>query len=51
MLQDVEAGRPLEVEALLGSVVEIAGLLGLELPHLQTVYACTKLLDATLRHA
>lgn len=48
MLQDVEAGRPLEVEALLGSVVEIGRLLGLELPHLETVYACTKLLDTRL---
>jgi len=51
MLQDVEAGRPLEVEALVGAVVEIGELLGLSLPHLRTVYACTKLLDATLRRA
>ena len=51
MLQDVETGRPLEVEALLGAVVEIGELLGLELPHLRTVYACTQLLDETLRRA
>ena len=51
MLQDVETGRPLEVEALVGAPVEIGGLLGLSLPHLQTVYACTKLLDRTLRPA
>ena len=49
MLQDVEAGRPLEVEALLGAVVETGELLGLELPALKTLYACTKLLDQTLR--
>ena len=49
MLQDVETCRPLEVEALLGTVVEIGGLLGLELPHLRTIYACTQLLDITLR--
>ncbi|MDQ6669843.1 MAG: 2-dehydropantoate 2-reductase [Chloroflexota bacterium] len=49
MLQDVETGRPLEVEALLGTVVEIGDLLGLDLPHLRTVYACTQLLDVTLR--
>ncbi|HEX5416909.1 MAG TPA: 2-dehydropantoate 2-reductase, partial [Chloroflexota bacterium] len=50
MLQDVESGRPLEVEALVGAPVEIGQLLGLPLPHLQTIYACTKLLDETLRN-
>jgi 2-dehydropantoate 2-reductase len=49
MLQDVESGRPLEVDALLGAVVEIGDLLRLELPHLRTVYACTALLDRTRR--
>jgi 2-dehydropantoate 2-reductase len=49
MLQDVEAGRPLEVEALLGAVVETGQLLGLQLPALTTLYGCTKLLDQTLR--
>jgi 2-dehydropantoate 2-reductase len=48
MLQDVEAGRPLEVDALVGAVVEIGQLVGLELPRLETVYACTRLLDRTL---
>jgi 2-dehydropantoate 2-reductase len=48
MLQDVEAGRALEVDALLGAVVEIGHLAGLELPGLETVYACVKLLDRTL---
>jgi 2-dehydropantoate 2-reductase len=46
MLQDVEAGRPLEVDALVGSVVEIADRVGLDVPHLRTLYSCTKLLDA-----
>jgi 2-dehydropantoate 2-reductase len=50
-LQDVEAGRPLEVEALLGAVVETGELLGLQLPALKTLYACTRLLDQTLRGA
>jgi 2-dehydropantoate 2-reductase len=44
MLQDLEAGRPLELEALVGAVVEVAELLSLPVPHLRTVYACTKLL-------
>ena len=50
MLQDVEAGRPLEVDALVGAVVELGDLLGVPLPHLRTVYACTKLLDLQIRH-
>jgi 2-dehydropantoate 2-reductase len=49
MLQDVEAGRPLEVDALVGAVVELGDLLGVPLPHLRTVYACTKLLDLQRR--
>jgi 2-dehydropantoate 2-reductase len=49
MLQDIENGRPLEVEALIGAVVEIAALLGLSTPHLRTVYACARLLDQSLR--
>ncbi|HZD68880.1 MAG TPA: 2-dehydropantoate 2-reductase [Actinomycetes bacterium] len=50
MLQDVEAGRPLEVDALLGGVVETGHLVGLELPRLEMLYACVKLLDHSLRH-
>lgn len=48
MLQDVESGRRLEVDALVGAVVEIADLLNLSLPHLRTVYACARLLDRSL---
>ena len=46
MLQDLEAGRPLEIDALLGSVVELADRLSVEVPHLRTLYGCVKLLDA-----
>jgi 2-dehydropantoate 2-reductase len=45
MLQDLEAGKPLEVDCLTGAVVEIAGLLGLHAPHTHTIHACVKLLD------
>jgi 2-dehydropantoate 2-reductase len=45
MLQDLEAGRPLEVDALVGAPLEIGARLGLELPHLGTVYTLAKLLD------
>jgi 2-dehydropantoate 2-reductase len=48
MLQDVEAARTLEVEALLGSVVELARLTDTPTPHIDTVYALTKLLAKTL---
>lgn len=41
MLQDAEAGRPLEIEALLGVVVEIAERLGLPVPTLDCVLALT----------
>jgi 2-dehydropantoate 2-reductase len=51
MLQDVEAGRPLEVDALLGSVVELGDRLEIPVPHLRTLYACTRLLDRTRRRA
>jgi 2-dehydropantoate 2-reductase len=47
MLQDVEAGRALEIDALLGSVVELARLTDTPSPHLDAVYALTKLLAKT----
>ena len=48
MLQDVEAGRAFEIDALLGSIVELARLTETPTPHLDTVYALTKLLGKTL---
>jgi 2-dehydropantoate 2-reductase len=44
MLQDLEAGRPLEVEAVVGAVVELGERLGIPMPHTHSVYSCTKLL-------
>jgi 2-dehydropantoate 2-reductase len=44
MLQDLEAGRPLELEALVGAVVELGERVGLAMPYTRTVYSCTKLL-------
>ena len=44
MLQDLEAGRPLELEAIVGAVLEIGDRLKLDMPHTRTVYACTRLL-------
>lgn len=44
MLQDLEAGRPLELEALVGSVVELGERVGLPMPVTKSVFACTRLL-------
>jgi len=49
MLQDLEAGRPLEVDALVGAVVELAGGAGVPVPSLSVVYRLVKLLDASTR--
>ncbi len=44
MLQDLEAGRPMELEALVGAVVELGERVGLPMTCTRTVYHCTKLL-------
>ena len=44
MLQDVEAGRPMELEAIVGAVAELGNKMGLSLPYTNAVYACVKLL-------
>ncbi|GAB3763895.1 2-dehydropantoate 2-reductase [Ramlibacter monticola] len=44
MLQDVESGRAPEIDALVGSVAELARLTGTATPHIDTVYALVKLL-------
>ncbi len=49
MLQDVEAGRPLELDVMLGAVVELGGVLNVDVPASRHVYTLTKLLDTTLR--
>jgi 2-dehydropantoate 2-reductase len=45
MLQDLEAGRPMEIEAVVGAVVELGDRLGVPMPSTRAVYACVKLLD------
>jgi 2-dehydropantoate 2-reductase len=53
MLQDVEAGKELEIEALIGAVVELGRLTNTPTPHIDAVYACVSLLAKTLaaRHS
>src|SRR6476620_372868 len=48
MLQDVEAGRPIELEALLGAPREIARARGIATPALDRLYGATRLLSASL---
>lgn len=48
MLQDVEAGRAPEIDALVGSVVELGRLTHTATPHINTVYALVKLLAKTM---
>jgi 2-dehydropantoate 2-reductase len=48
MLQDVEAGRALELEALVGSVIELGRITGVATPHIAAVYALAGLLGKTL---
>jgi 2-dehydropantoate 2-reductase len=44
MLQDLEGGRPLELEALVGSVAELGERLDVPMPNTRAVYSCVKLL-------
>jgi len=45
MLQDVELGRSLEIEALAGAVLELAEITETPAPSIEAVYACVKLLN------
>ena len=49
MLQDLEAGRPLELDAIVGAVVELGERLGVNMPYTRAVYACTRLLEKQRR--
>lgn len=48
MLQDVESGKPLEIDGMLGVVIELAEITGVEIPTLKAVYACVSLLNHTM---
>jgi len=49
MLQDLEAGRSLEIDALLGSVIELGTITKTPTPCLNTVFALTKYLDENVQ--
>jgi 2-dehydropantoate 2-reductase len=46
MLQDLQAGKPLELDCISGAVIELAHRLGVAVAHVQAVHACAKLMDA-----
>ncbi|HWW43663.1 MAG TPA: 2-dehydropantoate 2-reductase [Acidimicrobiia bacterium] len=46
MLQDHEAGKPLELDCMTGAVIELAERFGIDVPHIRTVNACAKLLTS-----
>ena len=48
MLQDVEAGRSLETEALIGAILELSRITETPSPSIEAVYACVKLLNKVM---
>lgn len=49
MLLDYEAGRPMEIEAILGNTVRAARRVGVDSPYLESLYAILKLRELALR--
>ncbi len=45
MLQDIEAGRATEIDALVGAVAELGRLVDIPTPHIDALYASVKLLE------
>jgi 2-dehydropantoate 2-reductase len=51
MLQDIEAGRPTEADALLGSLIELGGIVGVTTPNIKVIYAVVSLLNQTIEQS
>ncbi len=51
MLQDLEARKPLELDALLGALIEIAGWYDLPVPSLRALYGLARLAEAVALRA
>ncbi|AFZ24642.1 ketopantoate reductase [Cylindrospermum stagnale PCC 7417] len=47
MLQDIEAGRPTEIDAIVSAIVELGKLTQIPTPHIDALCASVKLLEAT----
>ena len=48
MLQDVEAGKGMEIESMIGAVVELGQLTNTPTPSINAIYACVSLLAKTM---
>ena len=48
MLHDIEIGRAIEIDALVGAVIVLGKLTQTPTPHIDSIYACVKLLAKTL---
>jgi 2-dehydropantoate 2-reductase len=51
MLQDVEMGREIELDALVGAVIELGRIVGVPTPTTENIYALAALLATTLSTA
>jgi 2-dehydropantoate 2-reductase len=51
MLQDIETGRGIEADALIGSVIELGRVANVPTPHIEAVYALVTLLAQTVAKA
>jgi 2-dehydropantoate 2-reductase len=51
MLQDIEAGRSTEIDAIVGAVAELGKLTRIPTPYIDAIYASVKLLEATKRRS
>jgi 2-dehydropantoate 2-reductase len=49
MLQDLQAGKPLELDCMTGAVIELAARLDVAVPHMTAVHTCATLLDQVNR--
>jgi 2-dehydropantoate 2-reductase len=49
MLLDYEAGRPMEIEVILGNTVRASRREGIDSPYLESLYATLKLRELALR--
>jgi 2-dehydropantoate 2-reductase len=47
MLQDIEAGRAMEIDAIVGAVAELGKLTQIPTPYIDAIYASVKLLEVT----
>ncbi len=49
MLQDIESGRPTELENIMGAIIELGDKLQIQMPYSQAVYACVRLLTEAMK--